>query len=439
MKRLKNRDLAAMFLILEGVVYTTVFNLYNPFIQMFAKRMGGNDLHTALLNAAPPLVAIFTLIPFGMLIERINKKKHTILVLLSIVGVFYAAISLVPQIPHESKVFVYVILIGFMNGPGSLYLTTWQSYFADNFKGTYASRVYTIRSKYSSLFGLLTVLGTGLMLTYIPKSDDERLVLYQIFYGLCFALTLLQIFFFSRVKVHKERHHDERGNEHRIQPAKRSRLFSRETFGTIVRNKPFVILCICGFFYHFTWQMAWPVFFIYNTGYAHLNELQLAALSFASGAAQFLSFSLWNKFLAKRGNSFGVFIAAFGVALSPLPYVMLLNFPLLVMANILTGFALAGLNLTLFLNLLDTLPEDNKTIHISLFNTLTSITGFIAPMVGLWIYGQTSIFLTMGIATAARLTASMGYFLRWRSQKKIKSSDNGDNSIGDKSKASEVN
>lgn len=427
MKRLRNRDLAAMFIILEGIVYTTVFNLYNPFIQMFAKRMGGNDLHTALLNAAPPLIAIFTLIPFGMLIERINKKKHTILVLLSIVSVFYAAISLVPQIPHESKVFVYVVLIGFMNGPGSLYLATWQSYFADNFRGTYASRVYTIRSKYSSLFGLLTVLGTGLMLTYIPKSDGGRLVLYQIFYGLCFALTLLQIFFFSRVRGHTDRHPVEKEKERVVEATKKSRLFSKETFCAIIKNKPFVIVCICGFAYHFTWQMAWPIFFIYNTDYAHLNELQLATLSFASGVAQFLSFSLWNKFLVKKGNSLGIFISAVGIALSPLPYVTLLSFPALVMANVFTGVALAGLNLTLFLNLLDTLPKDNKTIHISLFNTLTSITGFVAPMVGLWIYGQTGIFLAMGIATAARLTASMGYFLRWLYQKKIKSSDNGDN------------
>ncbi len=423
MKRLRNRDLAAMFIILEGIVYTTVFNLYNPFIQMFAKRMGGNDLHTALLNAAPPLVAIFILIPFGMLIERINKKKRTILVLLSIVSVFYVAISLVPQIPHESKVFVYVILIGFMNAPGSLYLTTWQSYFADNFKGTYASRVYTVRSKYSSLFGLLTVLGTGLMLTYIPESDGERLVLYQIFYGLCFALTLVQIFFFSRVRGRTDRHPTIKGKEPAA--AKPSRVLSMDTFATMIRNKPFVILCICGFVFHFTWQMTWPMFFIYNTDYVHLNELQLAILSFASGIAQFLSFSLWNKFLDKRGNGLGIFVSAVGIALSPLPYVTLMSFPVLVMANIFTGVALAGLNLTLFLNLLDTLPKDNKTIHISLFNTLTNITGFVAPMVGLWIYRQTNIFLAMGISTTARLIASMGYFLRWRYQKKEKENRGG--------------
>ncbi len=429
MKRLRNRDLAAMFLILEGIVYTTVFNLYQPFIQMFAKRMGGNDMHTALLNAAPPLVAIFVLIPCGMLIERINKKKQTILVLLSIVSIFYAAISLVPEIAHESKVIIYVILIGFMNAPGSLYLTTWQSYFADNFRGSYASRVYTIRSKYSTLFGLLTVLGTGLMLSYIPKSVGERLVLYQIFYVLCFALTLVQIFFFSRVRGYADRHPAKKEKE---QPAlKPSRLFTRETFAAIIKNKPYVIFSICGFVYHFTWQMGWPVFFIYNTDYAHVNELQLAVLSFASGFAQFLSFSLWHKLIGKKGNRLVIFVSAVGIAVSPLPYTRLFAFPALVVFNIFTGIFLAGFNLTLFLNLLDTLPKDKKTIYISLFNTLISITGFIAPMVGLWIYRQTGMFVTMGIVVVARLVASIGYLLRSRNQKKKKSKVNGDN-IGNK-------
>ena len=181
MKLFRNRDTAAMFLILEGIVYTIVFNLYNPFIQMFAKRMGGTDLHTALLNAVPPLVAIFALIPFGILIERINKKKKTVMILLAIVSLFQAVIAFVPNIPNEGKVMIYVVLIGLMNGPGALYLTTWQSYFADNFKGSYANRVYTVRSKFSTFSGLVTVLVTGILLTRIPKSDAERLFLYQIF------------------------------------------------------------------------------------------------------------------------------------------------------------------------------------------------------------------------------------------------------------------
>ncbi len=416
MKLFRNKDTTAMFLIMEGTVYTTIINLTVPFTQMFAKRMGGNNLHTALLNAAPPLVAIFILIPCGMLIERINKKKQTVLYLLCIVSLFYAAIAFVPMIPHEGKVMAFVALIGLMNWPGALYLTTWQSYFADNFRGSYANRVYTARSRFSALFGLITVLVTGILLTYIPKSDGERLVLYQIFYGVCFLLTIVQIAFFSRVKSRKWHHADISKREmHDVKP---SRLSLKDTFAGILKNKKYLVFCICGFVFHFSWQMAWPLFFIYNSDYMFLNEFQFGLINVASGAAQFLSLTLWNKLVENKGSSWMLIFGATGLAVLPLFYTTLLSFTVLIIMNIATGVFLAGFNLTLFLSLLDTLPKEKKTVYISVFNTITSITGFLAPLTGLWLFNRTNIFLAMAISGAFRLFGSLLYFLRWRKIKK---------------------
>lgn len=399
-----------MFLILEGIVYTMVINLYNPFVQMFEKRMGGNDFHTALLNAIPPLVAIFVLIPFGIIIERINRKKQTVIILLAVLSIFYAAIAFVPFIPHQVKVLVYVALIGLLNFPGSLYLTTWQSYFADNFKGSRASRIYTLRSKYSSLFGLFTVLVTGLLLTVVPKSDAERLVLYQIFYGLCFALTLLQLFFFSRVNGQPELPGDTFAD-------RSSNRITREDLKGIFRNKKFVVFGLCGFAFHLSWQMAWPLFFIYNTDYARLNEFQLGLVNVAAGLTSFLSYSLWNKWMEKKGSSFILIFGTLGLSLNPLAYATMLNFPGIIILNLCSGFAMAGFTLSLFCNLLESLPEDKKTVYISVFNTITNITGFIAPFIGVWLYNRTNIFIAMALSGVFRLIATGMYFIRWRSEK----------------------
>ncbi len=408
MRLFRNKD-TAVFLILEGIVYTMVINLYNPFVQMFEKRMGGNDFHTALLNAIPPLVAIFVLIPFGIIIERINRKKQTVLVLLAVLSIFYAAVAFVPLIPHQIKVLVYVALIGLMNFPGSLYLTTWQSYFADNFNGSYASRIYTLRSKYSSLFGLLTVLVTGLLLTVVPKSDAERLLLYQIFYAVCFAFTLLQLFFFSKVKGRTESAGD-------IPVDKLSHRITKEDLKGIFRNRRFVIFGICGFAFHFTWQMAWPLFFIYNTDYARLNEFQLGLTNVASGLTMFLSYSLWNKWMDRKGSSFILILGALGLSLNSLAYAASLNFIGIILMSLCAGFASAGFNLSLFCNLLETLPSEKKTVYISAFNTITNITGFIAPFIGVFMYNRTNIYIAMGLNGVFRLVATGMYFVKWRSE-----------------------
>lgn len=471
MKFIRSKDSAAMFLILEGIVYTMVLNLYNPFTQMFAKRMGGSDLHTALINALPPLAAIFLLLPGGILIERLNRKKQTVMFLLSIISLFYITIAFVPMIPHESKVMIFVILIGLMNGPGSLYLTTWQAFFADNFGGSRASRLYTIRSKYGTFFGLLTVLVTGLLLTNIPKSDTERLILYQIFYGVCFLLTIIQIVFFSRVRGQitrtagindfppKQGDSDDelKGAEtevigprnegavneslvkktgakklraeklgtkkHKGQKSKEAkdaiRLFRKEDFAGMLKNKRFLLFCLCGVVFHMAWQMAWPLFFIYQTDYAHLNELQLSIVNLSSGVTQFLSFSLWNRVIDKKGGSMVIILGAAGLAVTPFIYTFSVGFPVIVLQSVFAGAFQAAFNVALFLCLLETLSAGKKTVYIAVFNTLTSLTGFIAPLIGLWILNRTNIYITMAIAGTFRVAGTLMYLMRWLKERKI--------------------
>ncbi len=424
MRLFKNRNSGAMFLIFEGIVFTMVLNLYNPFIQMFAKRMGAQTIHIALLNAVPPLVAVFILIPCGILIERINRKKQTVMVLLFVLSIFYAAIAFIPSIPHQSKVMAYVILIGLMNWPGALYLTTWQSFFADHFKGSHANRVYSLRSKYGTLFGLLTVLVTGLLLTVIPKSDGDRLFIYQIFYGACFALTLLQLFFFSRVTINDTSDlmrtdgfpEQEAGAQYKPGASvsqKPSFTFNRSYVKEILSNKPFITFCICGFAFHLVWQMGWPLYFIYYADYAKLNEFQLGLVNVAYGLTQFLSYSMWSRLIDKKGSSLMIIFGAAGMASSPLIFTSLWSFPIILLINVFLGIFMAGFNLSLFINLLETLPEGKKTVYISVFNTLTNITGFIAPLIGVWLYIHTNIFLALGLIGVFRVCATLLYVLRW--------------------------
>lgn len=444
MRFFKNKNAGAMFLILEGIVFTIIVNLYNPFIQIFAKRIGAGSIHIALLNAVPSLVALFVLIPCGILIEKINRKKQTVMVLLFIVSLFYAAIAFVPILPHQAKVTAYVILLGLMNWPGSLYITTWQSFFADNFKGSYANRIYALRSKYGTLFGLITVLVTGFLLTAIPKSDGERLFMYQVFYGICFALTLIQLFLFSRayVQQHPQKDQQEQKDQRERQeqqsepvapeddatvaePSRTSRtsrtsrisqisrIFKREDFAGMFSNKLFLTFCLCGFVYHLAWQMGWPLFFIYNANYAGLNEFQFGLINVAAGLTQFLSYSIWNKLIEKKESKLIIIFGAAGMAITPFFFTALRSFPVILIVNVFSGSFVAGFTLTLFGGLLETLPSAKNTLYISVFNTLTSVTGFIAPLVGVWIYNHTNIFMAMFIVGFVRVFATLFYVVRW--------------------------
>lgn len=412
MKFLKNDDRGAMLVVFEGIVFMVVYNLYYPFIQMFGKRMGAGDTHIALISAIPSLVAIFVLIPCGILIDRINHKKKTVMLLLFFNSLFYGAIAFVPFIPHQIKVLVYVILIGLMNCPGSLYLVVWKSFFADNFSGQYANGIYTHRSKYSTFFGLITVLVTGLMITTIPKSDEERLFLYQVFYGICFLLTLVQLYLFSRIPEQKGQKKTDDGLTGSHAVKKPVHMPGKAEFAEIISNKPFLTFCLCGFAFHIAWQYGFTLTFIYNADYAKLNEFQMSLMSVALGLSQSLSFSSWNRLIEKKGNYFTLVVSAVLVALNPFTMITLWRFPWLLLVNIFMGLTSSGYNLSLFTTLISILPTEKKTIYISIFSTITSFTGFLAPLIGIWIYNRTSIYIAIGIGGIFRVAAALFYAVR---------------------------
>lgn len=409
-------DNKALYIILEGIAYTVVLNIYNPFVQMFAKRMGAGDFDIALINSLPPLVAIFVLIPCSILIERINRKKSTTGFLILINSIFYLFIAFVPFIPDKLKVVLYIILIGLMNWPGSLYITTWQSFFADTFYGTEANKVYSLRSKYSAFFGLLVALIAGLILTEIPRNNDERLMVYQFFYLACFLIALLQLLFLTKVKQEQTTIND--ATKDSAVPVKLS------SFGEIFRNRGFMVFCLCTFAFQVTWQMGWPLFFLYNVDFAKLNEFQLSLISVVAGISSFLSYSICSRLIEKKGSRFVIIIGAIGLALNPLFFTSQLSFFAIILVNVLAGFSGAAFNYTLFCSLLEMLPENKKTIYISFFNTFINISGFGAPLIGVWLYRLTNIYTAFFIIGILRFVSSSFYIVRWRMAARSTKKDN---------------
>jgi len=403
---IKNRGY--MYLIIEYVLFTIVLYLYSPFIQIFAKRIGAKDIHIALLNAAPALVAILVLVPCSILIEKLNHKKKTILVLLFINSLFYAAISFVPAISNKIRVILYVVLIGLMNWPNSLYNSTVQSFIADNFDGPRLNRIISLRSKYGALFGFITVLITGLLLTNVPGSDRERLLLYQIFYGMCFLLTILQMGIFSRIDLQQSSWKDNKQSVSILQSS---------ILKDMISNKSYLVFCICGFVFYYTWQMGWPLISIYFIDYAGLNEFQISLVSVVTGLSQFLTYSMWNRLIDKKGCRMVIIFGAAGIAINAFFFTTKLNFSAILAAYLLYGVSQGCYLLSVNCGLLEVVPPGGNTVYISIFNMITNITGFLAPLTGVWLYNQTSIYLALGLIGIFRWIAIMLYIIRWKYDK----------------------
>jgi MFS family permease len=90
-----------------------------------------------------------------------------------------------------------------------------------------------------------------------------------------------------------------------------------------------------------------------------------------------------------------------------------MNIYSLIAINAFIGISGAGFTLTLFCSLLEMLPENKKTIYTSFFNTFINISGFIAPLIGIWVYSRLGIYHAFLLIGILRVLASMFFIARW--------------------------
>ncbi len=394
----------SFFLVCEGAVGAIVINLVNPFVSMFAKRMGAGDIEIGLLSSLPALMGILALVPGSLLVDRQRDKKRIVALLAFLAGVMYPMAALTPAM-GQYRVIIYVLVIALLNWPFSVFNISWQSFFTDVFPPAKRNMAYTSRSKAATFLGAVTTLIAGLILTWFPGSDQERVVFYQSFFILAFFLTLLQIFFLYRVKGYPV--------EEAVQ--KEPPLAVLKDCGrAIVSNKPFLQFMMVAFIFHVTWQMAWPLFFIFQVDYLHADEAWLSFIAVANAIAGVVTYSFWGRMIEKKGSKWVVMIGAVGLAISPILTVLSPNLPVLLLANIASGLTFGAFQLALFDNMLEVVPQENRTLNIAIYTTFINISGFVSPMMGVAIYKATSIYVAMILAGILRFIGSGLFYIRYR-------------------------
>lgn len=396
-----NMERNAVLVILEGVAAAVVLNLYNPFVQIFAKRLGASDIHVALLNSLPQLVAIAVLLPCSFVIERVRDKKFAACIMILFLSVFYGLIAFVPLMPAGLRVNIFVLLIGLMNWPGSLYVSTWQSFFSYTFSGDSAARVYSLRGKYSAFSGVVAALLAGFLISN-TCGRLNILAVYQIIYAACFIIALSQVVLLVNVRPCKPDLYGDKALKFRICD-----------FKAIIYDKKFITYCFALFVFHVGWQAGWPIFFLYQTDIMKLNEFQLALISVFVGLMQFIAYSWWHRLSIRRSNEIVMFLGAAGLVINPYLYVVTSNFYVVLVVAGLIGIPLAGVNYSIFAGLMELLPDNLKTVYISFFNTVLYVSGFLTPLVIVFVYHRIGMVSTLHVIGFARILAAVVLFLRW--------------------------
>lgn len=401
--------------IYEGISVTIILNLVNPLFSMYAQRLGAGAYEIGLINALPSLVSISALIPGTFILSKYKDKKGITANLIFLFGIFYPIAALTPFMGRIG-LYVFIAAISLMNWPFSLYNISWQSFFSDVICPNDRAIVYANRSRATSLFNIITLVFSGLFLTYVPQNDAQRIILYQILFVVSFLISLIQRYLLLQIKDYCiDACETNVGNSMTL---KNYLSALSDGFKSYVTQKEFRYFSILIFFYNIAWQMGWPLFFIYQTKYLHANESLLSYVSAAVSLTGVVTYGFWAKMIKKYNTQLILIFGMSSLSINPFIIARQPSMTHLIILNSILGLTFSAFMLAQFERLMETVPPQLKTICIAIHTTLIGIAGFFSPLIGVSIYKVTSIRTSMDISSYFRLLILSIFIIRYLLWKK---------------------
>ncbi|WP_105617196.1 MFS transporter [Vallitalea okinawensis] len=407
-KTLKYQDENLHYYIYNIVAFTIMMNLFKPFMVTYLKALGGGEFHISLLNSLPGLVAIFTIIPGSLILNgSSNKQRATaIFTLVSRIALLFFAV--VPFVPTYIRPLLFAALVGIRHFPESLSVAGNQSFIADAFTPQKRTHAITISRSYAMFIQIIVVFLTGVILTYLPKNQEQELWTYQAFFVLAFLVGVYEVYNFMKLKT-MERQEEKKA----ISIKAYKKIFK------IKENKAYWIFVLCSLIFHFGWQMGWPLFSIKQVQELGADELWLAFFFSASSIVSLFTYRLWNKWIARYGNNRVAFMATLGMSLNALCVAISPNLPVMLVLSTVSGIFTSG-TVTVLLNLLlEVTPNEDRILYVGLYNTFINISLFISPFVGYFILNQSNVFIALLVVVGLRAIGGLTFFIRYRYTEKL--------------------
>lgn len=386
-----------------GILYEIALNFYKPFSIKFLERIGGSDFQISLFNALPGLVTLIAILPGAFWLRRLTDKKSATRGLILTGRFFLLAMAFIPLIEAQYRAILFIGLFTVMCIPDAIYQTSYQSFIGDLFEPRDRARAIGMRNKLTVPALAIVTLICGNLLVVLPQNEDQRLVIYQIFFILAFVFGVFEFLAFKRFRLKSMVENEKVGPVAEHWPSFIKR---------ILKDKSFRFFALCSFGFHFGWQMGWPLFNIYTIRNLGANEFWLAIISVVSAMTMFLGYGFWSRQIEKRGNNVVLPICSFGMALTPIMYALSPNLYVLLATALISGFFTSGTLSVLLSALLEVTPEKDRVMYIAVYNVLINLSLATAPLIGHYFLEAGGIFFALYMTALFRLLGSLLFFYR---------------------------
>lgn len=390
---------------IQGIFQVVTNNLTQPFIPLFAiKVLEASDSQVAWLSSLPALTGILVLLPGAFFIDRLLAKKRFTGTTIYMARFFFLALAMLPFFPVSNYwlAWLFVVLVALMNVPFSLYNLSWQAFIGDVIPAVQRAKVFGMRNRVTQGIGMIVTILTGMVVAWIGDADAW---VYQVLFGLAFLFGITEASTLMRIR-----------EPQREMSVKASQSLTT-MLPTVFRERRFLIFASASAMFHFGWQMAWPLFNIYQVSpeYVNMSGLWVSIISVCNGLAGVATYRMWGKVADRIGHGWTLVIGTAGLSTAPLLYSFTMNLYALAAMNLWMGIFVACTVQTLFNRVLEVSPQDNRAFFIAMHSMFIGITAIFAPQFGVWVKGLTSIETAFQVSTGLRFAGAvaLGLVVLW--------------------------
>lgn len=410
----------------EGVFLQYITSINGFGLNLYATNMGATDSQIGIIQMVPNIVACAALLPLGILADRLKSTKTIPMLTLLVMCAGYAFLGSVPAL-GERRMELFFVSLAFTAGALAIYNAQWQAMFGAAVSLRQRNDVYAFRNQFMFVIGILAPVICGILMGRCHTADGKLLVLRSFFY-LCAVCVLLQAAAIKKIPVKQQ----EEGKA----PAEAGKASSRfsvsdllEAITSVGKNKALRWFFVPVVFFYITWQLDWSMWYLGQVKYCKMSEMTLSICNGVFNIGQLAAVGMIAKVVRKKSPDFALISAGIGFCFCPVIMILVPHLPLayrgvtfIVLMTVLNAPQCAVALCTVQI-LLNAAPEKNRSLLISLFTMMTTLTNSVLPLLGVRLYTAlgadlTALYRFNLIDLGVRILSTFGLIWRYQKAKK---------------------
>lgn len=367
--------------------------LIKPFIPIFALSLGASKTMIGLISAIPNLINTFSQVFWGVVADMHDRKKLMIMA----GGVFWALMWIPIAFVKDPITFLFLLMIqSFLS---AISVPSWTASLINETpsykRGEISANVHTFRAM-GSFFGAIA---SGLILNQFGFAPFVFMLIF--FFG---SLSRIPFFFvhFSSMPTYGQKIS--------------SQLKKAFNFSELAKEKKLTALIKVMLLLNFATSIAGPFFSVYVIESMAGTKLDIAIISAIGVLFSVLFYKSWGTMIDFIGRKTIMLSTIIPISFLPFVYAVSNNIVWIYIYSIVAHVSWAGFNLAIFTYLSDAIPSNRGTTYVAMYNMITGLSSFIAPMIGGFIADLTNIWNVFIISMLLRMSTI--YFIEQLEEKK---------------------